>query len=99
MKYKVEDIAFWTFLLAAFAIVLWILHGSPTLEDALLTLTALIIGSEFMLWRKYYEVDKNAAVAFSHVRNDINNLKKEMERHYKELNQSIHRIETLLHQK
>ncbi len=99
MKYKIEDIAFWTFLLAAFAIVLWLLHGSPTLEDALLTLTALIIGSEFMLWKKYYEVDKNTAIAFSHVRNDITNLGKDMKQQYQKLSHSVHRIETLLERK
>jgi len=75
MAFKVEDYAFWIFLLAALAIVLWFFHGSPTVEQALLSLTILIITSEFMLWKKYFEIDKRTALSFMRFGHDIKDIK------------------------
>ena len=76
---KSEDVVFWLLTLAVLGIVIWLLHGSPTLEDALLSITALILSSEFMLWKKYYAIDKNTAVSFMRFKNNLDQLRKGQE--------------------
>lgn len=92
MRFKIEDVALWIFLLAALAIIIWLLHGSPTLEQALVSLVVLLLSSEFLLWKKYYEVDKSTAVAFTTVKNDIQNLSKEIGRNHQEIKLSIEKL-------
>ena len=59
---RIEDIVFWILILTSVAILLWLLRGSPTLENTVITVGLFILGSELMLWRKYFEVDKNTAI-------------------------------------
>ena len=79
MKFKAEDIVFWILILAAIAVILWLLKGSPTLESALITIGLFIISSELMLWKKYFTLDKNAAVSFTKLRNDMSNINNKLE--------------------
>lgn len=72
---KIEDVAFWTFMAIALIIIFWYLHGSPTVEQALLSLMVLVIMSEFMLWKKYFEVDKRTALSFMRFSHDIKDIK------------------------
>ena len=80
MKFRAEDIAFWILSLAALGIVMWLLHGSPTLEQALISIVVLIISSEFMLWRKYHEVDKNTALSFLRFKQDIQSIHEQLDK-------------------
>jgi len=74
MKFKPEDVAFWMLMLATLTVILWLLKGSPTLESSLITVGLFIISSEILLWKKYFEVDKETAVSFTKLKNDISNL-------------------------
>jgi len=79
MKLKIEDIVFWILILATVAVILWLLKGSPTLENAVITIGLFIISSELMLWKKYFEIDKNTAVSFMRLKNDISNISKKLD--------------------
>ncbi len=81
MGVKIEDIIFWLLVLAVLGIVLWLLHGSPTVEDALLSITVLLLSSEFLLWKKYYLVDKNTAVSFMRFKKDLEQLQRGQDIH------------------
>ncbi len=89
MKFKIEDVAFWIFLIGALAIIIWLLHGSPTLEQALVSLVVLLLSSEFLLWKKYYEVDKKSAVSFAIFKGDLIQIKNSIQ----EINQKQERFE------
>lgn len=96
MKLKAEDIAFWIFTLAALGVILWLLHGSPTLENALISIGVLIISSEFMLWKKYFEVDKKTALGFAQVKSDLDGIKKDLNHGQQDLKDYLLRIENSL---
>ena len=92
MKLKAEDIAFLIFTGAALAVILWVLHGSPTFENALVSVGVFILSSEFMLWKKYFQMDKNAAVSFTRFKIDLDTIKKGQE----ELQESFRSMESRL---
>ncbi len=79
MHIKAEDIAFWILILAALAVILWLLHGSPTLENALISIGIFLLSSELLLWKKYFEVDKNVAVSFMRMKHDLITIKGDVE--------------------
>lgn len=75
MKVKIDDIVFWILIFAAFGVILWLLHGSPTLENGLVSIGLFLLSSQLFLWRKYFEMDKNTAVSFVRLKSDIGLLK------------------------
>ncbi len=74
-RLKIEDIMFWILIAAIVAIAIWLLSGSPDLENALITIGLFIIGSEILLWRKLFSIDKNTAVGFVKVNSDLKEIK------------------------
>lgn len=74
MGIKIEDIVFFAILSAVLAIAFWLLHGSPALENALVSFVVLIIMAEFMIWKKYFEVDKKSAVTFTKLRSSVESI-------------------------
>ncbi len=68
---KIEDILFWILIITIVGIAIWLLFGSPTLETALISLTLFVAGSELLIWRKIFSVDKNTAVGFAKVKGDL----------------------------
>jgi len=95
MQSKIDDIAFWILILAAIAIILWLASGSPTTESALITIGLFIISSEIFLWKKYFGMDKNVAVSFTKLKNNLNNLSQGQER----IENRLNNIENLLKRK
>jgi len=79
MKLKAEDIGFWIFILAALFIILWKLFGFPSLENTVITVGLFVVSSEFMLWRKYFDIDKKTAVSFVRLKNDIGNMSNKLD--------------------
>ncbi|MBL7148097.1 MAG: hypothetical protein ISS82_04695 [Nanoarchaeota archaeon] len=75
LRLKAEDIAFLILVLAAVFVLLWLLVGSPTLESSVITVGLFIISSEFMLWKKYFDVDKKSAIGFVKVKSDFDEVK------------------------
>ncbi len=78
MKLKAEDIVFFIVIGLALFVLLWLLHGSPTLDNALISIGTFIITSEVLLWRKYFEIDKSVSNGFTKVKSDFEIMKSSM---------------------
>jgi len=72
---NLEDIVFWILIVSIIGIALWLLSGSPTEINALISLALFVAGSEVMLWKKLFELDKKAAISYARVRDDLEELK------------------------
>lgn len=96
---KIEDIAIAVFLLTAFAILLWLLHGSPLTENALIGVGTLIISTQFILWKGLYEVDKKAAVSFTKFKSDIGHIKESMQEIKQRQERMEQKLDRVLHHK
>src|SRR3989344_444638 len=99
MKIKIEDIMFWILILAAIAVILWLLNSSPTSESALISIGLFIISSEIFLWKKYFEVDKKMVVSFIKIKNDLGNMKNDLnnlKKGQEEMNNKLSNIENIL---
>mgnify|MGYP000111971372 CR=1 FL=1 len=80
MKFAATDIAFFITLGLALFVILWMLHGSPTTEIALITIGLFIVSSHVFLWRKYFSFDKNTSISFLHLKHDMQAIKAQLER-------------------
>ena len=79
IKGNLDEIKNRGYCILDFNFSLWLLKGSPTLENAVITIGLFIISSELMLWKKYFEIDKNTAVSFMRLKNDISNISKKLD--------------------
>lgn len=68
---KAEDIAFWIIILILIGLAFWLFKGSPTTENAIISLIVFFVSSEMILWRKMFEIDKNTAVSFVRLKEEI----------------------------
>jgi len=78
MNSKFFDILFWIVILAALAVILWLLKGSPTLENGLISIGIFIISSEMLLWREFFKIDKSTAVSFVRLKGNIDEIKSDI---------------------
>lgn len=69
---RIEDIIIWILILAIIAIAIWLLSGSPTETNALISIALFIATSEILLWKKVFSIDKCAAVGFAKVKGKLN---------------------------
>ena len=88
MKLKAEDIVFFIVIGLAIFVLLWLLHGSPTLSNALVSVGMFIITSEVLLWRKYFEIDKKISIGFVKVKTEL-----------EKINERLMNIESLIKEK
>lgn len=72
---KAEDIVFWILILTVIAVAIWLAFGSPDFEGSLLMIIIFVAGSEILLWRALFSVDKRASVGFEKVNSDIGEIK------------------------
>ena len=79
MQLKVEDILFFIIIALMIFVALCLLKGSPTLMTAIISVALFAASSDLLLWRKLFEVDKNAAVAFTKLKSDIGNINNKLE--------------------
>ena len=86
---KLRDILFWILILAAVGVAVWLVLGSPTIETGLLMIVIFIAGSEILLWKALFKVDKRTAVGFEKVRGDINKRHLELKSDLKEIKNLI----------
>ena len=76
IKIKFDDILFFIIIGLIVFVALWLLHGSPTLDSAVVSVGVFTATSELMLWRKYFDMDKKTAVSFVKMKNNVENLDK-----------------------
>ncbi len=84
-----RDIIFWILILAAIGVAIWLVVGSPTIETGLLMIVIFIAGSEILLWKTLFNIDKKTCIGFVRLKSDVNNLKNE-------LNTQLGNIENLI---
>ena len=77
-KIKIENIMFWILIVAAIAIIIWKLFGSPSDIATLISLISLLIGSEIMLWKNHFTIEKNTTLGFMKVSHDFVDLRKDL---------------------
>jgi len=78
MKIRMEDIIFWVLITLIVGIAIWKMIGSPTDTTALISITLFIAGSEILLWKAFFSIDKKTAVGFMKLKNDIDNKHNEL---------------------
>ncbi|MFH1711148.1 MAG: hypothetical protein ABH840_02445 [Nanoarchaeota archaeon] len=88
-KLKMEDIAFWILIALIIFVVLWKLVGSPTDTATLISVALFIIGSELLLWRALFSLDKKVACGFIKIKCDMVNLKKDTDYKIDSLNNKL----------
>jgi hypothetical protein len=82
VKIKIEDIIFWIFILIIIGTALWLLHGSPPEMNAIITVALGVAGSELLIWKKIFsiekdsnfailKIDKNISLSFMKIKNEI----------------------------
>ena len=99
MKIKAEDVAFWILILAAFAVILWLLSGSPTTESAIITIGLFILSSELLLWRNHFRMDKNTSISFMKVKKNLEHIKIDIKELRKSMDGKLDNIEKLIKNK
>lgn len=70
-KITIEDIIFWLIIIGLIAIVIWILHGSPTETGAIIGIITFGVSSELLLWKKLFTIEKNTAIGFLKAKHHI----------------------------
>ncbi|MBA7660407.1 hypothetical protein ES703_68409 [subsurface metagenome] len=88
-KIKLEDIIFWLLIIAIIAVALWLLSGSPPMENGLLMIIIFVAASEILLWKTLFKIDKKTAVGFERIKKDINVLRNEMNNNLNEIKNLI----------
>ena len=103
MRIKIEDIIFWILIAIIVAVVIWILSGSPPLENSFPSLIVFILTSEILLWKALFNMDKKTTIGFIRVKNDISNvraeilsLKDSMNNRFNDVNKSLENIKSLI---
>ena len=99
MKPKIEDIIFWILVAIIVIVVIWILSGSPPIENSLPSLIIFVIASEILLWKALFSIDKKTEIGFVKVKNKIANLENNMNNRFKEINKRLDNIEILIKQR
>jgi len=74
MRLKIEDIMFWILIALIVGIAIWKLIGSPTDTASLISLALFVAGSEVIIWKSIFRIDKNTAVGFAKIKGELNNI-------------------------
>ncbi|OGJ15409.1 hypothetical protein A3K73_05910 [Candidatus Pacearchaeota archaeon RBG_13_36_9] len=89
MKIKPEDILFWILIALIVGLAIWKLVGSPTDTASLISLALFVAGSEILIWKTIFKIDKKTSVGFIKLRNDIDKRFTQMDNSFEKNNQMI----------
>lgn len=73
VKITIEDIVFWIFILMIIGIALWLLHGSPPESSALIAIALFFTGSELMIWKRIFKIEKRTTIGFMKMKHEMDN--------------------------
>ena len=76
---KAGDIVFWLIIAALIGLAFWLFRGSPTTESAIVSVAVFVATSEMILWRRTFTMDKNTAVSFARLKNDITHVRSDVQ--------------------
>lgn len=86
---KTEDIAFWIIICLIVGVAIWKLVGSPTDTATLIAITLFVAGSEIVIWKALFKIDKRTeigferldkktTISFERVKNQLGNIQKDI---------------------
>ena len=96
MKIKIEDIIFWTAIIAIIGLIIWKLFGSPTDLATIIAIASLLATGELSLLRKLYNLERKVAVGFMKVSGDINLIRNDIKHHLNYINKRFDNMEKLI---
>ena len=103
MKIRIEDIMFWILIALIIGVAIWKLIGSPTDTATLISVALFFVGSEILLWKTFFSVEKKTAISFIKIKGEIEKQYSKVNINLNEINldinnikSSINKIETLL---
>jgi hypothetical protein len=75
---KIEEVVFWILMISVIGVVIWMLSGSPPLENGLLMIMIFISSSMILLWKYIFglkneilKVDNKTSMGFVKVNHDL----------------------------
>ncbi len=68
---KIEHILFWILILIIVGLLIWLAFGSPEFESSLIAIGIFVAGSEILLWRAFFSIDKRTSIGFERVKLDF----------------------------
>jgi len=86
---KIEDIIFWLLIIAVIGVIIWMLSGSPPLENSLLMISIFIATSELLLWKALFKIDKKTALGFEKIKKSMNNNYSQIKNHLNKIEDSL----------
>lgn len=93
------DMAFWILILLIISVAVWKLIGSPTDTAALISVSLFFAGSEILLWRALFALEKRTSCGFMKIKYDLDSMKSEMNAGAKEISSKLNNIENLIKKK
>jgi len=96
---KIEDILFWVFIAIIIGTALWLLHGSPPEMNAIITIGLAAAGSELLIWKTLFKIDKNTAIGFLKAKQDLNLMENRINQTLNNINNKSDNIEKKLSKK
>lgn len=88
-KMKIEDIIFWIIMSLIVGVAIWKMIGSPIDTAALIAVTLFIAGSEILIWKALFNMDKKTALGFEKIRRNIDNK-------FLEVNNKLNNVQSLI---
>ena len=97
---EIKNIMFWVLILSAVGVAVWLLIGSPTIEQGLLMITIFIASSEILIWKTIFKkdnknnlnferLDKKTTISFEKMKSHMNNK-------FLEINNQLNEIKLLI---
>jgi len=73
MRIKIDDMLFLILILLMVGVALWKLFGSPTDTAAVIGVALFVTGSEMLVWKTLFKIDKKNSLGFMKIKNNIDN--------------------------
>jgi len=91
-KLTIEDIMILIMIAAVVGIGLWMLAGSPTEMQAIISIAMFFGTAGLFILKKTYSIDKNSAIGFIKVKHDIEKVRIEMNNEFNNINNKLDKL-------
>jgi len=89
---RVEDVVFWVFIIIIVGTALWLLSGSPPEISAIITIGLAVAGSELMLWKKIFAIDRDVKIGFVKVKHDTDKFKLNINNRFDNMDNKLNKL-------
>jgi len=88
---RIENIMFWILIALIAGTAIWKLFGSPTDTAALISIALFMAGSEILLWKTFFAMDKKVSIGFIKMKNDLDNKLRKIDNKLENIENSVRR--------